>query len=190
MNTQSRESTDTRMRHDELLRQYRTALLQTAHRHGVDWDENGFRLAEPAGRGIRGSARQNALLAEANAGRGRRRAKGADDPLRDAEILTELVWQAARGERNTRVFPVEHEHGRTWVISGPNAGSVTYWDTSNRWCQIIHVEMNDEQRTEFWRDLRRLVRARPRSTHRIRSQPAGSLLQESGFYSPGTTPER
>ena len=112
-----------------------------------------------------------------------------DELLRDTEVHADLVYRAARGERTTRVFPVNHEHCRTWVITGAEGRSVTYWDTGNGWCQILHVEMDERQREDFWRELRRLVMARPGSAHGIDSGTITDLMREAGFYSPGPTPQ-
>lgn len=99
----------------------------------------------------------------------------------DRMIETGAVYAAAGGQRTLRVFPTDHQLYRTWVVAA-GEGSVTYWDAGNGWCQIQHVDMDQEAELRFWGRLTELVSENPSITRPIQPDPVTEILADNGFY--------
>ena len=106
-----------------------------------------------------------------------------DAILADVMFSSQLVHKAIKAEHTVRVFPVDHDHYRTWVFVGP-IGSVTYHDCGNGWCQIIHVETRTQQHErDFWQKLGNLVSEdQINGIHTIKPGFITDLLKNYGLY--------
>lgn len=104
------------------------------------------------------------------------------DPPPDTTIQDDAIFDAARADRIHRVFPCEHDHYRTWLMSGPH-GSVTIHDAGNGWSQILLVEMNSQQEElAFWNRLAARISANPGEAQALEPDSITRLLADAGLY--------
>ena len=102
----------------------------------------------------------------------------------DTIIQDEAVFKAIKGHRTHRVFPVDHEHHRTWLMCG-EIGSVTIHDAGNGYCQIVTVEPDSqEDEMAFWNRLAEMVSKKPHMVHAIEPGFITDLLVKAGLYNP------
>ena len=96
----------------------------------------------------------------------------------------DAIFDAARADRTHRVFPCEHEHYRTWLMSGPH-GSVTIHDAGNGWAQIVLVDMRSQgEELIFWNRLAARVSENPDEAQVAEPGFITRLLAEAGLYNP------